>query len=100
MVVASEPGRELVGVMRAAGVSRLALSLEGPQARRLGIELRDHPEACAGTGLEAGPLAGIANRGEVAADRDAPVVEERAQLAATGKHMPQVEAVQTAPGPV
>src|SRR5262249_60184763 len=99
VVLAREPGRELIGVMRAPGVSGLALGIEGPQARRLGIELGDHPEACAGPGLEVGTLAGIADCGEVAADRDAPVVQQRAQLATTGEDVPRVEAGQPAPTP-
>src|SRR5262249_23154134 len=92
--------RQLIAVVRAASVARLALRIYRPQERRRRTQFGNKAEACAGARVELRAEAGVADGMRGAPHRHAALVEEGAEGAAPRGDAAPRQAVQPAPLPL
>ncbi len=99
VVAACAPGRDLVIVMRAAGMPGRAGHLDGAQAQARVGQVGNHAIPCAQDGRIVSVGSGVADGGEIAADRRAVAVEQRAEIATIRQEVLLHQRVQPTPGP-
>ena len=88
MVPSVDPLVELVAIVVAAGVAGFALGVDGLEGEWRSAEVGDQAIVGAHQCAPVGVVAGVADGDAVASDRYAAAVEELAQVAAPGEHVP------------
>jgi hypothetical protein len=88
MMFTAQPGRQLIAVVRAAGMTGLALRIDGQKLRRRCAQIGDQTIGCSHARFELAPQAGVAHGLGISLNRHAAVVEEFSKIAATGQNVP------------